>query len=877
LIKARLLTASETEEGIERIEVVHEALLSAWPRLVRWRQEDSEGARLRDQLRGAARQWEERKRAKGLLWRDDALAEYRLWRSRFPGKLTESEEAFAQASLAEADRNRRVVRFILSGIILILIVGSSILFLQQQRTRRQLLETIELYEEQGRQELLKNNPQGAAVYLSEAYLKGADNLALRFMLTQAMWSVEGRPPLSLESHTGPLNSASFSPDGKLIVTASADKTAKLWDATSGKLIFTLEGHKESLVSATFSPDGKLVVTASADRTARVWETVSGKLLYTLEGHNDGLLSAIFSPDRKLLVTASYDRTAKVWETATGKLLATLKGHEGPIYSAVFSPDGSLLITTSADRKAKLWSSESWNQLSSLDAHTGAVFSGVFSPDGKLIITAGADNTARLWESASGRLLSILADHKGGILSASFSNDGKLIVTASTDKTAKIWKVADGSLLYTLESHLGPVYSARFSPDDTFIVTASYDKSAKIWETKSGKFLTSLQDHKESVAFVGFSPDGKLIMTASGDKLVKLWNMQLETREAAQIAEVVKQRVPWRLEQGRLISTLLGKPVNANESVAVRSEAMNTDTTNREKNPILFAMPYKDVDSALSLFKFETVTLDSKGNIIESRKESAKYFAEDLSNGVVLEMVEIPAGSFIMGAPSNEISFRVGEQPQHPVTVSKFYMGKFEVTQRQWRAVASLPKVNRDLNPYQSPFDGDNVPVTQICWYDAVEFCERLSKATGREYRLPTEAEWEYACRAGTKTAFSLGETIASELVNFDGRGPYREAAEGVFYGKPLPVGSFNNANRFGLYDMHGNLQEWCMDTYHEGYNGAPTDGSAWIIGGKNRVLRGGSWTNFGDGCRSAMRFVYPPDILNKVMGFRVVAAARLKN
>jgi formylglycine-generating enzyme required for sulfatase activity len=203
------------------------------------------------------------------------------------------------------------------------------------------------------------------------------------------------------------------------------------------------------------------------------------------------------------------------------------------------------------------------------------------------------------------------------------------------------------------------------------------------------------------------------------------------------------------------------------------------------------------------------------------------------------------------------------------------VGKVEVTQAQWRAVASLPKVSRDWDPDPSKFKGDNLPVEQVSWEDAMEFCARLSQATGRTYRLPSEAEWEYACRAGTTTPFAFGETITPELVNYDGNYPYASAAKGRYKQRTTPAGSIGYPNAFGLYDILGNVWEWCLDYWHGGYGGASTDGSAWQSFGDPslRVLRGGSWLHAARVCRSAFRTEATPDIRDDSFGFRVVVGA----
>ncbi|ARV59040.1 hypothetical protein BZZ01_10685 [Nostocales cyanobacterium HT-58-2] len=270
-------------------------------------------------------------------------------------------------------------------------------------------------------------------------------------------------------------------------------------------------------------------------------------------------------------------------------------------------------------------------------------------------------------------------------------------------------------------------------------------------------------------------------------------------------------------------------------------------------------------------------------VINRSGRTAQYFLEDLGDGVELEMVLIPGGTFLMGSPEYELEHHESESPQHLVTIKPFCMGKYPVTQAQWKAVASLPQVNSELNAEPSEFKGANRPVEQVSWHDAVEFCARLSSHTKRPYRLPSEAEWEYACRAGTITPFHFGETITTDLANYRGTdneqykwsGSYGQGPKGIYREETTPVGSFGVANAFGLYDMHGNVWEWCADHWHSNYEGAPTEGSAWLDDNSNyyRILRGGSWhLNPGD-CRSAFRF--NNDAGGRVFnsGFRVVCAA----
>ncbi len=274
------------------------------------------------------------------------------------------------------------------------------------------------------------------------------------------------------------------------------------------------------------------------------------------------------------------------------------------------------------------------------------------------------------------------------------------------------------------------------------------------------------------------------------------------------------------------------------------------------------------------FEFDVVTVDSQGNINNRQRRQAEYLPENLGNGVSLEMVSIPGGSFLMGSPDNEKERSDRESPQHKVKISPFLIGKTPVTQAQWQAVAALPQINQKLDPDPSHFKGANRPVEKVSWNDAIEFCSRLTKKTGRKYRLPSEAEWEYACRAGTTTPFHFGETISPEIVNYDGNYTYGSGKKGKYRQETTIVGSFQVANAFGLYDMHGNVWEWCADFWHENYDDAPSDGSVCEFGGDDslRLLRGGSWDDYPRHCRSANRDWDRLDVRDDDFGFRVACS-----
>ncbi len=262
-------------------------------------------------------------------------------------------------------------------------------------------------------------------------------------------------------------------------------------------------------------------------------------------------------------------------------------------------------------------------------------------------------------------------------------------------------------------------------------------------------------------------------------------------------------------------------------------------------------------------RIKPTILNSPKQEVEREKSQARNFTEDLGNGINLDMITIPGGKFMMG--SSECEGRDSERPQHEVTVQPFYMGKYPITQAQYQQVMGN-------NP--SRFKGNERPVECVSWDRAVEFCQRLLKQTGKEYRLPSEAEWEYACRAGTKTRFYFGSKLTPNMARC------KANIGGTLLGlvgvgdKTIEVGKYS-PNAFGLYDMHGNVWEWCQDIWHSNYEGAPNDGRAWFSGASSyktpyKVMRGGSWLDFPVNSRSVVREGRISWDVSDTLGFRVV-------
>ena len=262
---------------------------------------------------------------------------------------------------------------------------------------------------------------------------------------------------------------------------------------------------------------------------------------------------------------------------------------------------------------------------------------------------------------------------------------------------------------------------------------------------------------------------------------------------------------------------------------------------------------------LQSFTFDTVKVNNIGQIIKQERKISQYYQEMIKNNILLDMVYIPGGTFMMG--TNECN---NAKPIHKVKVPPFFMGKYAITQGQYTAL-----MGENPSYFQK---GDDYPVECVTWYKAQEFCQKLSNLTGKHYKLPSEAQWEYACRSNTDTPFYFGETITPEIVNYNGQYPYGKAPKGKYREKTVPV-DYLPPNGFGLYNMYGNVWEWCEDDYAENYQATPNDGSSYILsfkGDNSKVLRGAAYYSDASYCLSASRdYVSPNDYLYYV-GLRVV-------
>ena len=560
LVAARLLVASENEAGAETIEIVHEALLVTWPRLVEWRREDTEGTRFREQLRSAAKQWEERGRAKGLLWRGDALGELTRWRGRHSGPLTDIEAAFTDASLADVARSRRNVRLLIAVAFAVLgavLVGLVVLNARVTGQRGELRDSLQRrYEDQGRQLVLAGDPLHALAYLEKARELGAQGRTHDFLVAQAVEATDGE--ILEVRNDASLSFARFSHDGTRLLTGGVGRQSRLWDAQTGSLLLTVpivgtgtQGnfarddaslfvmsdravvlldartghelrrlvHEAKVTCAVYAPDGATIATGTATGAAATWRVADGERHLSAVGTGAAATACAMSSDGRAALGDQRGST-RLWD-AEGHLVQELQGQRDRIREIAFSPDGARLATASADGSAVEWSALDGARIGVLQ-HRGPVASVAFSPDGRTIATASADRSAAVWDAATGDQRLRLEGHTAGVTRVRFSPDGATIVTTSEDGTAWLRDATTGRVAarWRDEERINDV---AFEASGKRLVTAGEDGRAIVWTVIPQEHRVWLRGHTGPILDARFSPDGTSVATASTDGSARIWD------------------------------------------------------------------------------------------------------------------------------------------------------------------------------------------------------------------------------------------------------------------------------------------------------------------------------------------------------------------
>ncbi len=564
----RLLTRSDGW-----VEVAHEALIRAWPRLGDWLEEDLEGHRVRAHLTVAARQWDEGNRELSELYRGARLSTTLDWASVRAAELNELERTFLsesrQASEREAQRQRRTnrrLRALLAGVGMLLVlalVAGGLAVVQRGRAKREqgiafarelvtaaaanleadaerslllAMEAVRTYQLAGvpvgkdaldvlhaaiqadRVVMTLNHPSTANAAFSPdgrliatgGTVKGTGQNVV------VIWDARtGEQLRELEGHTGDINDLSFSPNGSRLVTVAADETGIIWNPSTGERLVTLSGHTDVLQGVSFSNDGSLVATSGWDGTLRIWDVETGVQLRSIQT-SDGLCYNAFSPDDRLVAVGHcLGETGTVWSVDTGRRRLTLRGHEGGVVGVFFSPGGDRLATGSLDGTVRIWDATTGQPLFTLAGHTDWVFATPFSPDGGTVASASVDGTVRLWDARTGRAILTLSGHGGPIGDVAWGPEGTRLITGGADSTAKVWDVTPtGSRdRLTLAVHDGSVLSVAYSADGSTLVTAASDGTARLWDATSGEEIARFED--ASIQDASLSADGTLLLTAGG--------------------------------------------------------------------------------------------------------------------------------------------------------------------------------------------------------------------------------------------------------------------------------------------------------------------------------------------------------------------------
>jgi len=540
LVDGRLLLSDKGE-----VEIIHEALIHHWSILREWVESSQEGIKRKQQIEDRAKFWQS---GEGDLLTGKALASALEWveednNSPAPLGLNTKAREFLEDSKKRQEeerrkentqlRRQRVAYAVFSAFMTVLATIAAFMWHEsnQQRIRADQQRAVAQARRLASSSLLEQNKRvDLSLLLAVASIQEMEathNPALAESEGALLRTLQLHPQLGsyLHGHTGDVKSLAFSPDGRLLASASWETNFILWDLEKRQALAILSGHKRWVNHLSFSPDGSLLASASADKTIILWEVKEQKALATLRGHEAGVDSVAFSPDGKLLVSFSADKTIILWDVNEQKALTTLRGHEAEILHVAFSPDGKLLASASSDKTVILWDVNERQALKTLHGHDGAVTHLAFSPNGKLLASASdaSNNKIILWNLEKQEALATLHGHNEWVTHLAFSPDGSLLASSSYDKTVVLWDLPKQQVLTTLRGHKGWVLHLAFNPAGNLLASASNDQTIILWDLQKHQALATLPGHDGWFPQL-FSPDGSLLASTGGGKII-LWNVK----------------------------------------------------------------------------------------------------------------------------------------------------------------------------------------------------------------------------------------------------------------------------------------------------------------------------------------------------------------
>ncbi|WP_339731219.1 SUMF1/EgtB/PvdO family nonheme iron enzyme [uncultured Gimesia sp.] len=756
----------------------------------------------------------------------------------------------------------------------------------------------------------------------------------------------GKVIRELKSSNGVFHDFAVTPDGKLLITGGSQP--KVWDLKTGRPILNLECKKlESLACLAVSPNRTQLIAGMYPQTLMVYDMATGKQIRKFKGHADRINSITFLPDGNHFVSSSLDTTLKLWNLEKSNPVPFPEFHSSQVNRVAISPNGKQALSGSSNDLIKVWDLQSGklqrkieetfhhnNWISYLPderfaiSGSGSLFMGwdlttgtmtqkfdteqpfsnlTVSPDGSRGITETKDKRTNwhkiyVWDLTNRKRLHLLEGHEKRITCMAVSADGSQLFSGS-DNELKVWDLDRGRLLHTYQDQIGAIRCLALSLDGKYALTSAYgDKQCaiQVWNLKNQKRVHLLKGHTHGIQCLAVSPDGTLVASYAPDHTIRLWD----------------------LIKGELLATYHIDDTATDLAIGPDNRTVLVGSASGSIHKLKIKMPGEtpELQQAIPLLANQT-TNTSKSQAQQASLAKALDKKIKITNSLEMHFALIPAGKFMMGSGKSAAkiaqqfdtnpSYFEKEHPQHEVQIEKpFYMGMHEVTiddfkqfvkmtgyktelERSGRGGAGWDEVPQKFRTGIIEFNwvktgwlkNDFHPVVNVSWNDAVSFCEWLSRREKAKYRLPTEAEWEYACRAGTTSLFHYGNApeAMTEFGNiWDGSANQQfqenygdlkgiSAEDGFAF--TSPVGSFK-ANPWSLYDMHGNVREWCSDwlddDYYQTFKGEIATDPQGPNAGSARVLRSGCWSFFPQHARAASRSKLTPSNYAHNVGFRVV-------